>query len=76
MKYTMTLMALGLSAALLTGCGSSNDDGTTGASANINPSGIQGTGPGNTPETTKDAEASVLGTWERACKYDDFDGEF
>ena len=69
MKYTMTLMALGLSAALLTGCGSSGDDITTPSNA----SGIQGTGPGNTPETTADAKASLLGTWVRECDYDEDD---
>ena len=75
MKYTMTLMALGLSAALLTGCGSSNDDGTTGASANINPSGIQGTGPGNTLKLLKMQRLVFWVRGKEHVKYDDFDGE-
>jgi hypothetical protein len=40
-----------------------------------NPSGIQGTGPGNTPVKTEDAKASILGTWERGCIYDEYDNE-
>ena len=40
MKYTMTLMALGLSVALLTGCGGGDSKVPT------NASGIQGTGAG------------------------------
>lgn len=54
MTYKMTLMALGLGAAMLTGCGSSNDDGDNEIVI---------------PETTAQAEVSIVGAYKKACEY-------
>jgi len=58
MKYKMTLMALGLSAVMFTGCGggSSSDSASTSSSAS------------NIPTTTAEAKARILGNWESACQ--------
>lgn len=55
----MTLMALGLSAAMFTGCGggSSSDSASTSSST-----------PSNIPATTVEAQARILGNWESACQ--------
>ncbi len=59
MKYKMTLMALGLSAVMFTGCG--------GGSSN-NDSDAPTTSTSNIPTTTAEAQAKILGNWESACQ--------
>ena len=73
MTKKMGLMALGLSMALLSGCGSDNDVVDSGVDSGVD-AGDSGSGGDITLNTPAEVEKNVVGIWSVGCVNDDSDG--